>query len=183
MHVIQVQNQYTAGWAWPATRAVWKWTESPAINVYNNTVCPSGYPCIKITPYYAEDSRYGYSFSWLSATKGAIGGEVYLNTRYASTERQKQAVACHDIGHAIGAGHDWRVSCMGKGDANGPYPYPSSYDYWVVQYKYNYEKRPWQIGVVMINRHQRMREQMKEKVKEPVKNPDENKKGNGKNNG
>lgn len=144
IYVLVEQNAYTSKWAMPTARAVWKYNDSPAINVYNWGKCYSATnPCIVVRPYWAEDSRYGYA-QWWYDSRGVSYGIAWLNTRYASTDRQKQAVACHEIGHIIGLAHDPnRVSCMGKGDANGPYPYPSSYDYWVIQYKYNYEKRPW----------------------------------------
>lgn len=139
---IYVKQIDTGSWYWQISPAIWKWSDSPAINLYNHGYCPVGYPCITIRTYNAPDSQYGYS-KWWWDERGVTSGIVYLNWRYSSTARQRQAVACHEIGHVIGAIHNSSISCMGKGNAQGPYPYPSTYDYNMIVQKYNYSKIPW----------------------------------------
>ncbi|SCF32081.1 hypothetical protein GA0074695_5553 [Micromonospora viridifaciens] len=113
---------------WPVSDAVPSWNTSPDIDVWWRTsACPSGSHCVTV-----NNSNYGAtkwagktSYSYSTTTRFFIEDSVkiQLNDYYSDTYGERRNTACHEVGHAIGAGHNISTaSCIysTQGSAQNP---------------------------------------------------------------
>lgn len=122
--------------AWPVGTAISRWNQSPKIAPrWAPSGCPAeaGSHCV-----WVNSGGYGASgwlgrtmYSWNTSTlyfyDGTVG--IQLNDYYVPTSRT--AVACHEVGHALGLGHAVSSSsCMISVDPTSNYP--SSDDFWIL---------------------------------------------------
>jgi hypothetical protein len=125
---VYVENHASARWQVPAATQLWSAGVKNFVLI--NGRCRPNAPCIKV-----YEGRYGDT-GWIGVTQIAYRGRyivgtvtIKLNATYSwYTARSRRAVACHEIGHAIGAAHNgnYRGSCMY--DPAWRYPYPSKQD-------------------------------------------------------
>lgn len=119
---------------WPAGRAATKWNESTHVRVERTTgSCPgAGTHCVPVvSSNYGDTDWIGlttYSYSDRKFRDGRV--DIKFNDFYVRNENMGRAVACHELGHAIGLGHNTsKSSCMYYQVQSPPRMYPTSDDY------------------------------------------------------
>jgi hypothetical protein len=119
---------------WPAGRAATKWNESTHVRVERITgSCPgAGTHCVPVVSRdYGDTDWIGlttYSYSNRKFRDGKV--DIKFNDFYVRNENMGRAVACHELGHAIGLGHNTsKSSCMYYQVQNPPRMYPTADDY------------------------------------------------------
>ncbi|MEV4416797.1 hypothetical protein [Catellatospora sp. NPDC049609] len=96
---------------WPFSAAIPSWNTSPDIDVWHRTsACPSGSHCVTVYNgnYGATGLEGETTYSYYTTSRTFVDGTVVIkvNDYYHSTYSQRRQTACHEVGHAIGVGHN-----------------------------------------------------------------------------
>jgi hypothetical protein len=107
--------------SWRLDRAIDGWNASPAVNLVGVLEChPDYHLCVTVHTYRAEgiETRPGWGDSAgvpipVYAAGWYLPGRIELNTAaWEDNPRARQAVACHELGHALGLDHHPGQGCM-----------------------------------------------------------------------
>lgn len=124
---------------WPVSASVTKWHEAVGVDSYwTSGSCPGGgRHCVNVFSGFYTTSWYGYTRADYDSSYYFIDGgvEVYLNDKFSSSD-DNRGTACHELGHALGLGHNSSTgSCLYTSAVAGPDPrYPDSGDYNTLRY-------------------------------------------------
>ncbi|WP_344171448.1 hypothetical protein [Pilimelia columellifera] len=131
----QVYFRDRTGPAWPVRETVRDWNQAVGIDSYWTTgACPDDRHCVNV-----HSADYGGT-GWSGATsftitygRNFVDGTVVvrLNDRYATGAADRRSSTCHELGHALGVGHNLsQASCMFAKDtnANPTRPHPSDFN-------------------------------------------------------
>ncbi len=99
------------GWAWPVRAASREWA-TPHVRYRYGPSCRARMPCVVV-----REGWYGLT-DWSGVTHATPGQmqtfagtvQVQLNDSYRMSAGEHRAVACHELGHALGLDHDSRTS-------------------------------------------------------------------------
>jgi hypothetical protein len=127
---------------WPVSASVSKWHEAVGIDSYwisGGSSCPgSGKHCVNVySANYGATGWKGSTSYQYDSSRYFIDGtvKVQLNDYYSSTA-DNRGTTCHELGHALGVGHNTSTSsCMYSTSISGTDPmYPNSSDYNLLRY-------------------------------------------------
>lgn len=126
-------NDHTSA-AWPVNASAKKWNESVVIDVTYGTGWCAGYGAHCVHAYnanYGDNKLAGWVSRQIDSQRAFVDATVYFNDYYPNGHRR---TTCHELGHAIGVGHNAsRSSCMWTGPGDDA-QYPNSDDYGLLQY-------------------------------------------------
>lgn len=104
---------------WPVSWAAGVWDTSPAVDVrygFNRCSTEAGAHCVDVRTEWNAANWVGMTYWRLDAQRAFVDAYVWVrfNERYAGIPTgQRQAAACHELGHALGVGHNTATdSCM-----------------------------------------------------------------------
>jgi hypothetical protein len=99
------------------TAALGEWSRSGRVEAVPVARCRDRRAyCIRVSQYRARDGRAGRTVLYADPrTNKAWWGTVQLNTYYTRGWSERRKVACHEVGHALGAVHRTGRSCMAAG--------------------------------------------------------------------
>jgi hypothetical protein len=110
--------------AWPVTAAVPVWNEAQGVDSwYRWATCPStsGILCVHVyndsfgANGWVGETDYSYNTSSRNFVDGSVW--VWFNDSYSTSAARKRKTACHELGHALGMGHNSSTgSCLVSGD-------------------------------------------------------------------
>jgi hypothetical protein len=128
--------------AWPVGTVVSKWNQASNIAAsWSTSSCPATPKhCVKVySANYGSDADWTGSTSWLwdgnTSTRYLVDGSVTikLNDYWVSDAGDRREVVCHEVGHAIGLGHNQtKSSCLWYAFQNGASQYPHADDYKII---------------------------------------------------
>jgi hypothetical protein len=121
------------------TAAMKAWSRSGRVDAVPVARCTNPHVyCVRVTEYRARDSRGGNTQLFADPrTNRAWYGELRVNLYYASSHETRRKIACHEVGHAVGAVHRTGDTCMQDGltRLTGT---PNAADYALLQSLYRY---------------------------------------------
>ena len=126
--------------AWPVRASVTEWNRAVGVDSYWTTgPCPtSGRHCVHVwSGNYGTTGWTGNTSYRLDSSRFFIDGSVWveLNDYYAASTVDRRNTACHELGHALGVGHNLAdASCMYATDVPSNPQYPHSSDYNLLRY-------------------------------------------------
>jgi hypothetical protein len=126
----------TAMWA-ELTAAMQAWSRSGRVEAVPVARCTDRYRyCVRVTEYRARDGKGGRTLLYADPrTNRAWYGEVRVNLYYANTKATRRKIACHELGHAVGAVHRAGNTCMHDG-LTSLFGSPNGADYALLQSLY-----------------------------------------------
>jgi hypothetical protein len=116
--VIQFERTRVSAAMWAELTAAMKvWSRSGRVEAVPVARCKDRYRyCVRVTEYRARDGRGGRTLLYADPrTNRAWYGEVRVNLYYAASKATRRKVACHEVGHALGAVHRSGRTCMADG--------------------------------------------------------------------
>jgi hypothetical protein len=136
--VIQFERTRVSTAMWAELRAAMRvWSRSGRVEAVPVARCRHRYRyCVRVTEYRARDWRGGRTV--LNAdprTNRAWYGEVRVNLHYATSSSTRRKIACHEVGHAVGAVHRAGKTCMRDG-LRSLFGAPNAADYALLQSLY-----------------------------------------------
>ena len=147
--VAQVYFIDYTGTYWPVNAATIEWNRAAKLGAYYLTPsnsCP--FHCVPIREVNLPNSGwFGATYGlWdIDSGKHFKSGSVYIQlnnsvtSSYGLTAGQRQGIACHEQGHAIGLEHrEYTDDCMYSKDTRYFPRYPSAHDYSLVDAIYNH---------------------------------------------
>jgi hypothetical protein len=120
--------------AWPVGRAATEWNTVSGIDSIRRTPaagCLSSAHCVDmVSANYGNTGWAGETHVHLNdAQTYATNAAVYLNDYYANNETERWTVACHEMGHVLGLGHNTSTgSCLYYKLTAGMSKYPNAND-------------------------------------------------------
>ena len=129
---------------WPVDVSVYEWNKAVGVDSYymwHTTACPSvstGKHCVNVydatCPVPGLSGKVGCTDSVITSGNLFVDGsvKVYLNTALDGNGEDNRGTACHELGHALGMGHNMRengASCMGQSKPGPDNKYPSAEDF------------------------------------------------------
>lgn len=134
----QVRFLNVAGAQWPVEAAVREWNRAAGIDSYHHAQrrCSfqPGNHCVSV-----QDGNYGAtgwvgqtSYSYSTRTRNFIENSVSvkLNGYYSLNADGRRQTVCHELGHALGLGHNVRdLSCMWHQTRNTAHRVPDNDDF------------------------------------------------------
>ena len=125
------------GAGWPVDASVAKWNEAQGVDSwYRWATCPAvaGSHCVHVfsSNYGATGWTGQVTYQWNSSTTHFIDGtvEVRLNDHYAGNAQENRSNSCHELGHALGLGHNGSTtSCMYTAAIPNPPQFPDGNDF------------------------------------------------------
>jgi hypothetical protein len=136
--VIQFERTRVSAAMWAElTRAMRAWSRSGRVEAVPVARCRDRYRyCVRVTEYRARDLKGGRTLLYADPrTNRAWYGEVRVNLHYATTTAARRKIACHEVGHAVGAVHRSGDTCMANGLLS-LYVTPNRADYALLQSLY-----------------------------------------------
>ncbi len=118
------------GRSWPVHAAARKWSQSSRIEYYFLADCGARRRKVKVFEVFRPDVSWaGYTTVLFDSRLHYTRVRVYLNSARPSVHR---AIACHELGHAVGLGHNTSTSsCMYWAPTS---PYPGVGDFRLLRY-------------------------------------------------
>jgi hypothetical protein len=111
-----------SGDAWPVTAAVPVWNEAQGVDSwYRWAHCPAvnGAHCVGVfSGNYGDTGWVGFTSALIDNNRTFIDTSVgvQLNDFYSITAARRRKSTCHELGHALGMGHNWATnSCLISG--------------------------------------------------------------------
>ncbi|HWH00906.1 MAG TPA: hypothetical protein VNV66_16690 [Pilimelia sp.] len=126
--------------AWPVRESVADWNRAYGVDSYWTLgSCPTGgRHCVGVhAANYGANGWNGLTVYSLDSGRYFIDGSVVINfnTYYAATAADRRNSTCHEIGHALGVGHNLSTaSCVYSPDIWSNPQYPHSSDYNLLRY-------------------------------------------------
>ncbi len=130
-------EDYT-GSTWPVKDARLDWYQAPGIDLYYHYYdgCSSSYHPVWVYEGNFGTEWYGQtSYVWTSSTHVyRSSATISLNNQVTpNTYSARRKVACHELGHALGVGHNTSTSsCMVNGSNFATAQHPSSQDFTIL---------------------------------------------------
>lgn len=104
-------------WRDAVATAVSSWNASPHVAMGTDPAGKQGTVHVR-NGNYGRTEWIGLSYAWLDSENHITGGEVFLNDWFwvrdgSYTEAERHSTLCHELGHAIGLGHQTRTdTCL-----------------------------------------------------------------------
>jgi hypothetical protein len=129
---------------WPVDVSVYEWNKAVGVDSYyiwHTTACPStstGKHCVNVydatCPVPGLANKVGCTDYRITSGNLFIDGsvKVYLNTALDGNGEDNRGTACHELGHALGVGHNQgekSTSCLAMTKPGPDNKYPSVEDY------------------------------------------------------
>jgi len=132
---------------WPVNASVYEWNKAVGVDSYyiwyNSANCPStstGKHCVNVyqgtCPIPGLSGKVGCTEYSYDLAHNFIDGtvRVWLNSALDGNGEDNRGTTCHELGHALGVGHNQREpekssSCMGMSIPGPDHGYPNSEDY------------------------------------------------------
>jgi hypothetical protein len=130
----QVYFNDHSGANWPVDAAVYTWNQAVGIDSYYrwNGCGPAGTHCVQV--YSGNYGATGWAgrtiVTWSVTTNRISGARVELNDHYQYNADGLRQNACHELGHALGLGHNVQdYSCLWFQIKNSAHRVPDSDDF------------------------------------------------------